>query len=390
MKQNIRRLLSAALCAVFLLMLCPVSAHAVTMTAVNDTLLPLSDGTMPARLGGELYVPYSVFTSLGVSASSEDNVLNLSASGETLSFSPDEGYVYDQNLNSYDTPAYYRNSTVYVPVKLCCGKFGFGYSTISVAGETVLRVTDGTAQSDSDFAANNAARIESALNDYKGIPSGTGNTQPVKPAEPPIPPVEEKPAHKPARVYLAFFGAPGENTAAILDVLHDARRPAAFFLPTDTASWSDDAVRRIAAEGHTFALLLDAAETDAPADLTAALGAANERLDLLTGCSARIVSNVDGCGKLTEVQRDALTGAGYRLWDTTLETGDEKQTAARAYAVTAQYFASTNATVVLRLHHEKTTAETVQSLSSYMLRQGIPTPRITFSTAPVNAANDTR
>ncbi len=82
----------------------PVPARALTLTAVNDTLLPLDDGTMPARLGGELYVPYSVFTMLGVSASQEGGVLSLSANGETLSFSPTRGYVYDQNLNSYSPP----------------------------------------------------------------------------------------------------------------------------------------------------------------------------------------------------------------------------------------------------------------------------------------------
>ena len=83
-------------------------AGAVTLTAVNDTLLPLEDSTMPTRMGGEYYVPYSVFSTLGVSASSEESVLSMSANGETLSFSLNEGYVYDQNLNSYDTPAYSR------------------------------------------------------------------------------------------------------------------------------------------------------------------------------------------------------------------------------------------------------------------------------------------
>ena len=73
------------LCAALVLFTCPVPARALTLTAVNDTLLPLDDGTMPARLGGELYVPYSVFTMLGVSASQEGGVLSLSANGETLS-----------------------------------------------------------------------------------------------------------------------------------------------------------------------------------------------------------------------------------------------------------------------------------------------------------------
>ncbi|WP_443600905.1 hypothetical protein, partial [Agathobaculum sp.] len=160
MKKSIRRILSGLLCAGVLALGIPAPSRALTLTAVNDSILPLSDSTMPARLGGEIYVPYSVFSQLGVSASSSDGVLDLSANGETLSFSPAEGYVYDQNLNSYSTPAYSMNGTTYVPVKLCCGKFGLSYSTLAVAGETVLRVTDGSASSDSAFAAAKSGTIE--------------------------------------------------------------------------------------------------------------------------------------------------------------------------------------------------------------------------------------
>lgn len=373
----------------------PAPARALTLTAVNDTLLPLSDSTMPTRLGGELYVPYNVFSSLGVSASSDDSVLNLSANGETLSFSTDEGYVYDQNLNSYSTPAYDMNGTVYVPVKLCCGKFGLSYSTLSAYGETVLRITDGSAQSDSSFASNQGNAIESAINAYKGItpsqPSDGGQTTTPQPTEPPIPEVEEQPTQKPARVYLTFYGAPTTAaTPAILDALQNAGRLATFFLPTDPSTWPDDVIRRIVAEGHTPALLLNVNEQTSTEDMLASLSAANEQLNFLTGVSARIVSNDSGCSQLTQAQRDALIQAGYRLWDATLASGDDTQSAARAYATTAQKFAATTATVVLKLHHSRNTAQTVQLLTAYMSRQGIPSSRITFSTTPINSASDTR
>lgn len=378
-----------------MILMLPAPARALTLTAVNDTLLPLDDSTMPQRLGGELYVPYSVFSSLGVSSSLEGGVLSMSSNGETLNFSLDEGYVYDQNLNSYTSPAYNMNGTVYVPVTLCCGKFGLGYSTISVAGETVLRVTDGTAQSDSSFASSKSGEIESAINTYRGNPDASSDPQvqpetPPAPEEPPIPEVEEEPAQKPAHVYLAFYGAPTVNTPAVLDELDSAGRLATFFLPTDVSTWTDDTIRRIVAEGHTPALLLDADSSAAAEDLVASLAAANERLALLTGVSTRIVSNQDGCAALTEAQRDALVAAGYRLWDAALDSGDATQSAARAYATTAQRFASTDATLVVRLHYSRTTAQTVQSLAAYMSRQGIPSSRITLSNTPINGAGDTR
>ena len=400
MKKAWRRAIGGLLCAGLLFGAVPAPARALTLTAVNDSLLPLSDSTMPARLGGELYVPYGVFSQLGVSSSASDGVLNMSANGETLSFSPDEGYVYDQNLNSYATPAYSMNGTTYVPVKLCCGKFGLSYSTLSVAGETVLRVTDGSASSDSAFASSKAVSIENSINSYKGISSSdgssqngggtTGGTTTQTPAETPIPKVEEKPTRKPSRVYLTFYGAPDKNAPGILDALKQDGRTAAFFLPADTAEWTDDTVRRIVAEGHTAALLLEADEKASGEALTERLTLANERLRLLTGVQTRIVSVSTGCAKLSEAQRNALIDAGYRLWDANMDAGDEKGTAARAYAETAQRFSETNAAVVLSLHHSRETAEAVKLISAYMSRQAIPSGMITLAQTPMNGANETR
>lgn len=402
MKSPLSRALCMLLCAVLLLPLLPASARALTLTAVNDTLLPLSDSTMPARLGGELYIPYGVLTQLGVSVSEQDGALSLSANDEALYFVPDEGYAYDQYLNSYPSPGYNMNGTIYVPVKLCCGKFGLTYSTFSASGETVLRITNGNAQSDADFAASEASDIQTAVNAYKGVVAPPpaddgGNEVPVqptipeeKPAEPEIPAVEEKPAQKPAQVYLTYFGPPTENTAAVLNALRDAQRPAAFFLSTDTASWTDDTVRRIAGEGHTLALLLYADQTVAPDVLLQRLTAANQRLALVTGVTTRLVSNAAGSEQLTPAQRDAVIAAGYRLWDSTLDSGDDTQTGPRAYANTAQYFSTTSSVQVLRLRHSTATAQATDLLCAYMQRQGIPSPRLTLSDTPVNHVSEIR
>jgi len=393
----------------------PVRADALTLTAVNDTLLPLSDETMPARLGGEMYVPYEVFSSLGVATSNEDGVLRMLSGGELLSFSTSEGYVYDQYNNSYSSPAYERNNTVYVPVKLCCGKFGLGFSTLSVLGETVLRITDSSARSDSDFAASNADAIENAINVYNGYyPSSVPNEsvipsdpppepEPVLPQpepddaipeppaepeptpEPEIPPVEESPAQKPELVYLTFFGSPNANTSGILDALRDSGRRATFFLPAEAPDkWSDDSLRRAAAEGHTFALLLDVEEASTAEALSVQAAGANAHLALVTGINTRIVSVKGGCRELTYSQRDMLTHAGYRLWDYTLDAGDDKNSAEMTYAATAQRFASTNSTVVLQLHHSDSTAQAIRELSSYISRQRISTALITFSSTPIH------
>ena len=74
---RIKKIISCVLCAALLLTFLPAPAHAVTLTAINDSILPLDESTMPARLGGETYVPYSVFTTLGVSARRMTGVLDL-------------------------------------------------------------------------------------------------------------------------------------------------------------------------------------------------------------------------------------------------------------------------------------------------------------------------
>ena len=64
---RIKKIISCVLCAALLLTFLPAPAHAVTLTAINDSILPLDESTMPARLGGETYVPYSVYHARRVS-----------------------------------------------------------------------------------------------------------------------------------------------------------------------------------------------------------------------------------------------------------------------------------------------------------------------------------
>lgn len=61
-----------------------------------------------------------------------------------------------------------------------------------------------------------------------------------------------------------------------------------------------------------------------------------------------------------------------------------------ASEIYVQNFVSTTATVVVRLHHSASTAQTVRSLSAYMSRQGIPSSRVILSATPINSTSDTR
>ncbi len=43
-----------------------IAAPSLTITAANDAFLPLSSSYMPTRIGGEYFVPYSVFSTGGL------------------------------------------------------------------------------------------------------------------------------------------------------------------------------------------------------------------------------------------------------------------------------------------------------------------------------------
>lgn len=400
------RVLSLVLCTLFVAFILPYHASALTLTAVNETLLPLSDDTMPVRLGGELYAPYSVFGNVTDTAAYENEKVTLSSGGNVLVFSPDEGTVYDQDYNAYETPAYHRNGTVYVPVQLVCGKLGLGYSTQPVSNETLLRITDGTSTADdATFMQQYATEITGAINNYYGGVVSTPETQntaateytpeaiTTQPAEEPNstpPTVEEAPTQRSSLVYLCFYGEMTKYTIEILDALRNENQKVTFFLPTNTESYDDDLLRRMVAEGHAIGLLLDVVQSEDTDVMIQALTDANTYLAFVTGMQTRLVTTAAGCDKLSSAQRNALFAAGYRMWDTTYDSEDTTLPPSESYASTVNLLISTDSPVTVRLGHGEHTATVSSWLSSYLIRQGISSPAIMLNATPINQADDDR
>lgn len=76
-------------------------------------------------------------------------------------------------MNSYTTPAYWLNGTVYVPVKLVCGKFGLTYSTIPSIAPILRICNSGASLSDSAFVSSSTNTIRNMLDAYTNPGSGT-------------------------------------------------------------------------------------------------------------------------------------------------------------------------------------------------------------------------
>lgn len=366
----------------------------ITLTAVNDAFLPLSASTMPVRRGGELYVPYSAFSgTLGISGaySASEQTLTLSNGENSLRFDLSRGTVYDQNMNSYTTPAYWLNGTVYVPVKLVCGKFGLTYSTIPSLAPILRICNSGASLSDSAFVSSSTNTIRNMLDAYTNPGSGTstpshpdsgGNSAndvptPIDPAtgEP-----TETPVMKPSAVYLAYLGAPGDNTEEILDALEASGIHAAFFVPADGTVLDQDLLRQIVGRGHTVGFTLLSSAQDMPAKLRAA----NDILFRATGTVSHLLCISDGAAHLSADQQQRLLDAGYRLWDASLDSRDHSYGPADAAQVVTTALSQTTAEVVVRMGQYDATPRTTALICTYLTTYAIPVQTITFTKSPVN------
>lgn len=371
----------------------------IILTAVNDQFLPLSSSTMPTRKNGEIYVPYSVFTgTLGLQGaySSAQQLLVLYNWDHTLNFSVGQGYVYDENDTSYTQPAYTINGTTYVPAKLVCGIFGFSYSTISSSYPVVRIANDSAKLSDRAFGAGATETVNRMVKNYLNPSTSTGgeNTDTPTKTEPQIPvqpPKAEEAIPHPSVVYLTFSGTPGEKTDEILNILSTYRRTATFFLTTDSVLAHDSAVRRMVAGGHALGLSItaDASVAD-PTALVARLDQANDNLLLVCGVQTRLVFVENGTDNLSQAQRNALVGAGYRLWDATLTAGEGSRSAYRGAETVLKGFQRSTAPAVVALGQSKNTPETLTYILRYMRETAISHATIQLSTTPLNDSGDTR
>lgn len=361
------------------------AAPSLTITAVNDAFLPLNGSYMPTRIGGEYCVPYAVFASggLGVRASYDggQQMLTLSSGNRTLTYLIAQGYVYDQNMKSYDPPAYSVNGQIYVPVRTVCSFFGLSYSLIQSASAQILRICSGGASlSDSSFLNNNKSRLAELVAAYNGAPS-------AGPA--PEPPPEEE-THKPSLVYITFFNCPGGRTRDILDVLGEFGRTGTFFLSPELLEEADPALlRRIVGEGHAVGLALNAS-TVAPQALVETAGRANALLLEETGATTRIITPLAGSEALTESQLEALVAAGYRLWDTTLDSCDNRFSARQTANTVTTAFSRTDSPVVVRFRDRDATAPALRTVLGYMRTNEIASAGVSVLRAPINARGDVR
>ena len=299
-----KRWLAMLFCAAMIMNLAVPPAQAedfVFFTAMGESILPLTDETMPFLSGNQIFIPTSIFTgtvrrALNVSSTynKQEKLVILYRGSHSLWFYQGRDHARDNEDNVYYPGAIVKGNEVFVSATLVARFFDLTYTIAEVPHGYMVwfrnrdyplsdeRFADAASYSmDNRYAAYIKAKEEAAAN---------------APTQAEIPEMDGK------AICLALTAA--ENTARMLDTLEAENDQAAvFFTPSQMAEMGG-LLRRMAVRGHSAGILLDgAAETD----ILQAAEHANRLLEEATCGRTRLI-RVENAA---QEQLDALRNAGY-------------------------------------------------------------------------------
>lgn len=304
-----KRAAALALCALLVFQLAVPPAEAaeedVYFIAVQEYVLPLSDGTMPFWYGGYLYIPSTIFTGVVRDALDISQTYNsaqkrvvlytgLRSGGRSILFDLGKNYAYDKDGNSLYPGAILRNGVPYVPASVVAKFFNLQYSITEVNhGHLVWLRWPGFGLSDKDFANAASFSMAECYNVYvkskesQGPADGSETGSGVE--------IEDR------SIYLCLEA--GDTTAALLDVLDRYDAQAAFFCTVDFLRERGDLLRRMAATGQSVGILADAA--DPSRTVAEQLEEGNRALALATCGKTRLAMVQNGDDQVLQAARDA-------------------------------------------------------------------------------------
>lgn len=342
-----RKLLHRLLALVCALTLClglsgTVSAAGdVYFSVVNDSMITLSDSTMPVWSGGVLYVPHSVFDGtnstgigfgLNFSYNRDTGIASLFTTQQILTFDLNRGISYDYISG---TPlrgrAILRNGRPYLPVGQVCSFFGLSYSVIAIPEGHIVRVKSGAVSlSDADFvdaASNLISRYLREYNQAQQSPPTPGVRPPT--ASGTESPLQEEPETTDnPQVYLGFRCDDTQGLAQVLDALEARNKAGVFFFPADALEREDDLLYRILGSGHSVGLLAKGETAAATRRLLEEGRRTLERVGYVRTTLALVPDS----------QRSILQEEGWVCWNETVD----------AVPAGSQISASTHANAVIR------------------------------------------
>lgn len=301
--------------------------------AINDHFFDseLSAATMPVKVSGVIYVPYTVFDrnvaqadfgiSYGQRREGGEYTLTLYSINGLLVFDLIRGTTTDVYGNSMGMRAILQNGRPFIPIQAVCNYFNtlagmtlIQYVYTDTEYGALVRLRNGECSlSDFMFRQSALSYMQYRLNKYlQGQnPQPTAPTQsttvPTTPGIVVTPPPDDEPSRPGTPVYLSFQCQSGEGLDAILNTLDENGVTALFLFPPEQMQERADQIRQVVGKGHCLGLLLP----DAPGkDILNRLEAANAQLEQIAWTRARVVL-ADGADSQVE---QALEEAGWYCW----------------------------------------------------------------------------
>lgn len=317
-KKFLAAFLTLALCLSVLVPI-PVRAADVCFTAIDDSVLKLTNENMPVWSGGILYAPYTTFNEadngvrnwkIQVSYSRNSNKVTVFDTRRFLEFDLKSGSCWDELTGiAYSGGAIVRGGRPYLPVAIVCEHFELTYSYREIEQGALLRIkTEDVVIPDSRFpeAANNVLNLR--LRDYNQSQPGGGTTATPsgsqKPSQDPTPENEQS-----VNTYLAFRCEDAEHLETVLTALDGVREKAMFFLTQELIETRSDLVMRILGSGSSVGLL---AEAESIEQTRALLEAGNRAL------AEQVFARATAVLAAKEF-RDPLEEEGWICWNSTLD-----------------------------------------------------------------------
>lgn len=306
-----RRWAALALCCLLLCQLAvpPVRAVGdVYFVAAEESVLPLSDTTMPFWASGYLYVSTSVFTSFGISVinNTAKRMTVLEKDRRALLFDWEKGSAQDSSGNVLTPGVIQTGGRVFVPASTVAGFFGLSYSVTEVPnGYLVWLRSPDFGMSAKDFANAATYNMEERYSAY--LKGSQTDPSPSTPSASTVP-------TEGTRIHLCVEA--DLRTGSLLDALDRAGGWATFYCSPDFLEENGSLLRRMTASGHTIGILADGADTEEAVEAQLLRG--SEALYRATLGKTRLVYLRDGEESVSRTLEDA----GWRCLTPTLDRTD--------------------------------------------------------------------
>ena len=300
------------------------AAGSVYFVAAEESVLPVTDATMPFWANGYLYVPASVFTNLGISVinNTAKKMTVLEKDRRAMLFDWAKGTAQDSSGSLFTPGVIQSGGLVFVPASTVANFFGLQYSVTDVTnGYLVWLRSPDFGMSAKDFANAATYNMEERYNAYNR--DATSSTTPNVPVTPSAP-------TRGARIHLCLEA--DQRTSGLLDALDRANGWATFYCTPDFLESNGELLRRMAASGYAVGILAESGE-----DIAEQLRRGNEALYRATLGKTRLIYVPDA--ETTELQALEETGwrclkpsmnrAGYKLESSSNASALMKRVAAR-------------------------------------------------------------